>query len=197
MYYTCRRMMVPVQLQPAEETRCLRRVMEGVERVFERMVREHQHRVFAVGFALTGNRHDAEEVAQDTFLRAYRALATYPPERIRELKQRPWLNRIAVNVVRNRARGAKPRPAELNGSESDHSPGPESRALRRAEMHELACRLAGLPPRYREAVVLRHVHELSYEEVAEALDLPIGTVKSNVHRGLKLLRGENHDRVDD
>ena len=176
---------------------CLGRVMEGVERVFERMVREHQHRVFAVGFALTGNRHDAEEVAQDTFLRAYRALATYPPERIRELKQRPWLHRIAVNVVRNRARGAKPRLAELNGSESDRSPGPESRALRRAEMDDLASRLAGLPPRYREAVVLRHVHELSYEEVAEALDQPVGTVKSNVHRGLKLLRGEDHDRVDD
>jgi RNA polymerase sigma factor (sigma-70 family) len=171
--------------------------MEGVERLFEQMVREHQHRVFAVGFALTGNRHDAEEVAQDTFLRAYRALATYPPERIRQLKQRPWLHRIAVNVVRNRARGAKPKPAELNGSESDNSPGPESRAIQHAEMDDLACRLAGLPPRYREAVVLRHVHEMTYEEVAEALDQPIGTVKSNVHRGLKLLRGENHDRVDD
>jgi RNA polymerase sigma factor (sigma-70 family) len=171
--------------------------MEGVERLFERMVREHQHKVFAVGFALTGNRHDAEEVAQDTFMRAYRALSTYPPERIRELKQRPWLHRIAVNVVRNRARGARPRTAELNGSESDHTPGPETRAMQRAEMDELACRLAGLPPRYREAVVLRHVHELSYEEVAEALDQPVGTVKSNVHRGLKLLRGEDHERVDD
>src|ERR1035437_2325057 len=129
--------------------------MEGVERLFERMVREHQHRVFAVGFALTGNRHDAEEVAQDTFLRAYRALATYPPERIRELKQRPWLHRIAVSGVRTRARGAKPRLAERNGSESARPPVPESRALRRAEMDDLACRLAGLPPRYREAAPLR------------------------------------------
>jgi RNA polymerase sigma factor (sigma-70 family) len=171
--------------------------MEAVERLFERMVREHQHRVFAAGFALTGNRHDAEEVAQDTFLRAYRALSTYPPERIRELKQKPWLHRIALNVVRNRARGAKPRSAELNGSEPDLSPGPEFRALQRAEMADLAGRLAELPVRYREAVVLRHVHELTYEEVAEALDQPVGTVKSNVHRGLKLLRGENHDRVDD
>ena len=172
-------------------------VMEGVERLFEKMVREHQHRIYAVGFALTGNRHDAEEVAQDTFLRAYRALATYPPDRIRELKQKPWLHRIAVNVVRNRVRGAKLRTAELNGSESDSTPGPESRALQRAEMDDLACRLASLPPRFREAVVLRHVHEMSYEDVAEALDQPVGTVKSNVHRGLKLLRGENDDRVDD
>jgi RNA polymerase sigma factor (sigma-70 family) len=172
-------------------------VMEGVERIFERMVREHQHRVYAVGFALTGNRHDAEEVAQDTFLRAYRALSTYPPDRIRDLKQRPWLHRIAVNVVRNRARGAKPRTAELNGTEPDEKPGPEFRTLQREEMDDLACRLAGLPPRYREAVVLRHVHEMSYAEVAEALEQPVGTVKSNVHRGLQLLRGEDHDRVVD
>jgi len=171
--------------------------MEVLERLFERMVREHQHKVFAVGFALTGNRHDAEEVAQDTFLRAYRALATYPPDRVRELKQSPWLHRIAVNVVRNRARGHKPRLSELNGSESDHAPGPESHAMQRAEMDDLACRLASLPPRYREAVVLRHVRELTYKEVAEALDQPVGTVKSNVHRGLKLLRGDDHDRIDD
>ena len=69
--------------------------------------------------------------------------------------------------------------------------------MQRADMDDLACRLAGLPLRYREAVVMRHVHELSYAEVAEALDQPVGPVKSNVHRGLKLLRGEDHDRVDD
>ena len=197
MYYTDRRIMVPGRVATNRLNFVFGRVMEGVERVFERMVREHQHRVYAVGFALTGNRYDAEEVAQDTFLRAYRALATYPPGRIRDLKQKPWLHRIAVNVVRNRVRGAKTRTTELNGSEPDDAPGPESQALQRAAMDDLACRLAGLPPRFREAVVLRHVHEMSYEEVAEALEQPVGTVKSNVHRGLRLLRGEDHDRVVD
>jgi RNA polymerase sigma-70 factor (ECF subfamily) len=171
--------------------------MEGTERLFERMVHEHQHRVFALGLALTGNRHDAEEVAQDTFLRAYRALVTYPPDRIRELKQKPWLHRIALNVVRNRVRGVRPRLVELNGSEPDHSPGPEAGALLRAEMDALAERVAGLPARYRDAVVLRHVQELSYEEAADALGQPVGTVKSNVHRGLQLLRGDNDDHTDD
>jgi RNA polymerase sigma-70 factor (ECF subfamily) len=171
--------------------------MEGTERLFERMVHEHQHRVFALGLALTGNRHDAEEVAQDTFLRAYRALVTYPPDRIRELKQKPWLHRIALNVVRNRVRGVRPRLVELNGSEPDHSPGPEAGALLRAEMDALAERVAGLPARYRDAVVLRHVQELSYEEAADALGQPVGTVKSNVHRGLQLLRGDNDDHADD
>jgi RNA polymerase sigma factor (sigma-70 family) len=171
--------------------------MEGTERVFERMVHEHQHRVFALGLALTGNRHDAEEVAQDTFLRAYRALVTYQPDRVRELKQKPWLHRIALNVVRNRVRGVRPRLVELNGSEPDHTPGPEAGALLKAEMDALAERVAGLPARYRDAVVLRHVQELSYEEAADALGQPVGTVKSNVHRGLKLLRGDNDDHADD
>src|SRR5437879_10278936 len=134
--------------------------MEGVDHFFERMVREHQDRVFAASLAMTGNRHDAEEVAQDTFFRAYRALCTYSPGRIREFKERAWLHRIAVNVVRNRVRGVRPRLVELNGSEPDHGSGPEENVMRRAEIDELAARVACLPPRYREAVVLRHVPEL-------------------------------------
>jgi RNA polymerase sigma factor (sigma-70 family) len=171
--------------------------MEGTERAFERLVRDHQDRIYALGLALTGNRHDAEEVAQDTFLRAYRALVTYPPDRVRELKQKAWLHRIAVNVVRNRVRGIRPRLVELNGSEPSGASGPEEDVMRRVEIDELAARVACLPARYREAVVLRHVQELSYAEVADALGQPVGTVKANVHRGLKILRGENHGDGDD
>ena len=171
--------------------------MDGTERLFERMVNEHQDRVFALSLALTGNRHDAEEVAQDTFLRAYRALVTYSPDRIRELKQKAWLHRIALNVVRNRVRGVRPRLVELNGSEPDHTPGPEAGALLKADIDALAGRVAALPARYRDAVVMRHVQELSYEEAADALGQPVGTVKSNVHRGLKLLRGDEDDHADD
>ncbi|HZQ49319.1 MAG TPA: RNA polymerase sigma factor [Candidatus Dormibacteraeota bacterium] len=171
--------------------------MDGVERVFERMVHEHQDRLYALGYALTGNRHDAEEVAQDTLLRAYRALLTYPPDRVRDLKQRAWLHRIAVNVARNRYRGLRPTVVELNGSEPDAAPGPEAQALGRVLMNGVMTGLASLPPRYREAVVLRYVQDLSYGEVAEALDVPVGTAKSDVHRALKMLRGENHDRHDD
>src|SRR5215831_2280299 len=171
--------------------------MEGTERVFERMVREHHDRIYALGLALTGNRHDAEEVAQDTFLRAYKALVGYTPDRVRDLKQKAWLHRIAVNVFRNRVRGARPRLVELNGSEPSTASGPEEDALRRAEIDDLASRVAELPVRYREALVLRHVQDLSYAEVAAMLGQPIGTVKANVHRGLKMLRGENHVDGDD
>jgi RNA polymerase sigma-70 factor (ECF subfamily) len=171
--------------------------MEGTERVFERLVRDHQDRIYALGLALTGNRHDAEDVAQDTFIRAYKAMATYSPERVRDLKQKAWLHRIAVNVVRNRVRGIRPRMVELNGSEPDGATGPEEDVLRKTEIDELAARVACLPAKYREAVVLRHVQDLSYAEVAETLGQPVGTVKANVHRGLKILRGENHGDRDD
>jgi RNA polymerase sigma-70 factor (ECF subfamily) len=171
--------------------------MEAIDRVFERMVREHQDRIYALGLALTGNRADAEDVAQDTFIRAYRALGTYPPDRIRDLKEKAWLHRIAVNVFRNRVRGVRPRLVELNGSEPAHEPGPEADAIRKAELDDVASRVACLPPKYREAVVLRHVQELSYAEMAEALGQPVGTLKANVHRGLKLLRGENDVDRDD
>jgi RNA polymerase sigma factor (sigma-70 family) len=170
--------------------------MEGVDHVFERMVHEHQDRLYALGYALTGNRHDAEEVAQDTLLRAYRALVRYPPERVRDLKQRAWLHRIAVNVARNRHRRAEPRLVELNGSEQDAAPGPEARALRRMEVDSVAAALACLPERYREAVVLRYVQDLSFAEAAEVLGQPVGTVKSNVHRALRLLRGDKDERFD-
>jgi RNA polymerase sigma-70 factor, ECF subfamily len=90
--------------------------MEGTERVFERMVRDHQDRIYALGLAMTGNRMDAEEVAQDTFMRAYRALVTYSPDRVGDLKQKAWLHRIAVNVVRNRVRGLRPRLVELKAA---------------------------------------------------------------------------------
>src|ERR1051326_2499234 len=131
--------------------------MDGLDHVFERMVHDHQDRLYALGFALSGNRHDAEEIAQDTFLRAYRALVRYPPERVRELKQRAWLHRIAVNVARNRFRRPEPWTVELNGTEQDAGPGPESRALARMELDAVASALGCLPDRYREAVVLRFV----------------------------------------
>src|SRR5947208_2062792 len=143
--------------------------MDGVEHVFERMVHDHQDRLYALGYALTGNRHDAEEIAQDTLLRAYRALVRYPPERVRELKQRAWLHRIAVNVARNRYRRPGPRMVELNGSEQDAAPGPETRALPRIELDGVAAALGSLPARDREAVGLRFVQDISYAKGAEAL----------------------------
>lgn len=165
---------------------------------FEGLVRTYQDRLYAFALRLTGSPRDAEEVAQDAFVRAYRALARYPTDRVAALKLRAWLFQVTVNVVRNRARARRlaevPFPASDDGRESfgdrpdAEDERPEQAALRRDEQARLAAIVAGLPERYRAAVVLRHIQGLSYPEVAAALGQPVGTVKSNVHRGVAALR---------
>lgn len=165
------------------------------ERGFEALVREYQHRLFAYAVALTGHHDVADDVAQETFIRAYRALAGYRPEQIQGLALSPWLYRIALNLVRNRARdrqaferkhAAEGRELETRGRRV--GPGADEEADSRRRQEELASLIASLPPNHRDAVVLRWVQGMSYAEAAEVLDRPQGTVKSDVHRGLATLR---------
>lgn len=160
---------------------------------FEKLVLAHQDRLYAMALALTGSPPDAEEIAQDALVRAHRALRGYSTERVAALHLRAWLHRIALNVVRNRARVHRVATQPLDGAgtpqlSDDASGRPEAVALRREGADELRCLVARLPQAYREAVVLRHVQQLSYAEAADVLGRPVGTVKANVHRGLGLLR---------
>ncbi len=159
---------------------------------FERLVRRYQDGVYRFALRLTGSPPDAEEVAQDTFVRAYRALARYPRGRVGSLCLRPWLYRIALNVVRNRVRQPRLRLVSLDASEprlaADPGMRPEAVWERTEGARALRGLLAALPVRYRAAVVLRHVEGLPYRELATALGQPVGTVKANVYRGTRLLR---------
>jgi RNA polymerase sigma-70 factor, ECF subfamily len=158
---------------------------------FELLVQTHQHRIYALAFTLTRSPADAEEVAQDAFVRAHRALRGYGAERIGALHLRAWLHRIALNVVRNRVRVRRLTTVDLEGAREladDASTRPETVAMGRASADELRALVVSLPVAYRDAVVLRHVQQLSYAEAAEVLGRPVGTVKANVHRGLGLLR---------
>jgi RNA polymerase sigma-70 factor, ECF subfamily len=160
---------------------------------FPRLVRAYQDRLFAFALRLAGNRQDAEECLQDAFVRAYRALERYPTEQIHSLQLRAWLYRITLNVVRNRARRHVPDQVQIDGPVGTRLAGRgEEQPAAVIEAHErrerLAREVARLPERYAAAVVLRHVQGLSYAEAAVVLDQPIGTVKSDVHRGLRLLR---------
>jgi RNA polymerase sigma-70 factor (ECF subfamily) len=168
---------------------------------FEALVLAHQDRLYSIALRLLGDRRDAEEAAQDAFVRAYRALAGYGPERILELRLRPWLATIVLNLCRSRlgrraARAAIVRPAmsldatELGTVEPrvDEAAEPAATVARRDARDTWAALLLALPPAYRMPVVLRHVDGLTYPEVAIALDRPEGTVKAQVHRGLALLR---------
>lgn len=159
---------------------------------FERAVLVFQDRLYAFALRLTGSPSDAEEIAQDAFVRAYRALGSYPPERRRSLALRPWLYRITLNVTRNRVRRRRPALVSLDGVRPEPAASAAGRppaVLERAERARiLARRVQALPERYRTAVVLRHVEGLGYGEIAAVLGQPVGTVKANVHRGLGLLR---------
>ncbi len=173
------------------------RLAEDLEDGFECLVLCYQHLVYGIAYRAIGSAPDAEEVTQDAFVRAHRALERYPAERIRELKLRGWLARITLNLVYNRLRdgraGGKRTAAQTLSeaaleSKPDGADGPEAAWERRESAESWARLLAGLPEHYRRAVELRHVEGLSYQELAEALHRPLGTVKAHVHRGVRLLR---------
>lgn len=170
---------------------------------FARLVLGHQDRLYTIALRMLGDPRDAEEVAQDAFVRAYRALASYEPARIRELRLRPWLATIAINVCRNRARRRtfqlvpleapahrldEGDPGMVATSFADPGGGPLEATVRRDSARHWAGLLASLPALYRGPIVLRHIDGLSYEEMSSVLGRPEGTIKAQVHRGLALLR---------
>jgi RNA polymerase sigma-70 factor (ECF subfamily) len=166
----------------------------NLDAAFPAFVAAETSRIYGVALRLTGRRADAEDLAQDTLVRAYRALAGWEPARIRDLAVRPWLASIVVNLARNRARAQASRPATVSLLDELAHPRialretPHGRLERREIAQVWAARLLALPERYRAPLVLRHVDGLSYEEIGEALDRPAGTIKAQVHRGLALLR---------
>jgi RNA polymerase sigma-70 factor (ECF subfamily) len=166
---------------------------ESVDGHFEEFVAKYQHRLFGFVLTLVGNAGEAEEIAQDTFVAAYRALRSYDAPRRRALALRAWLFTIALNKVRNRARRAPATSldealADGRIALQDSDLGPAALVERDERTDAVRRALAALAPRYRMPVVLRHLEGFSYDEIAELLEQPAGTAKANVHRGLALLR---------
>jgi RNA polymerase sigma-70 factor (ECF subfamily) len=168
---------------------------------FEALVLAHQDRCYSIALRMLGDPGAAEEAAQDALVRAYRAMAGYDATRIRELRLRPWLATIVLNLCRTRLarRAAHGRPPLSLDADPDRTTLPEPVATdpgvspvavaeRHAVREQWAALLGTLPPTYRAAVVLRHVDGLSYPDLARALGRPEGTVKAQVHRGLAMLR---------
>jgi RNA polymerase sigma-70 factor (ECF subfamily) len=173
------------------------RLAADLDEGFTELVRVHVGVVHSFLHRVSGSASDAEDLGQETFLRAYAALEGYPPKRRRELRIKPWLMTIAANVWRNHLRGRARRPvlAAVHVEEAclplaDGPPGPEDRALLGEDRARLTAALTAVPELYRVPVVLRHIAGLSYQEVAEAQQRPVGTIKAQVSRGLKMLRAE-------
>ena len=178
---------------PDVETDALRRELtRDLDAGFGEVVRVHGGVVYSVARSLSRDPADAEDLAAEAMLRAYRALRRYDAERIAALALRPWLLTILRNTARNRARDAARRPDPPPRFEpvEDHSadPGPADRAEQAESQRHLGAALARLPEVQRTAVVLRHVQGLPTSEVAQVLGCKEGTAKSHISRGLARLR---------
>jgi RNA polymerase sigma-70 factor, ECF subfamily len=166
----------------AGEAALLARLKNGDARAFEELVISHQHRVFGVALRMLGNAAEAEEVAQEAFLRAHRAIGSFRGE----AKLSTWLYGIASRLCLNRLAGGERRlvrggEAELERlADSGADPAAD---LDRSEVEQALHRaIAELPEERRIVVVLRDLEGLSYEEIAAALELELGTVRSRLHR---------------
>ena len=155
---------------------------------WEDVVRDHGARVYRLSYRLTGNRYDAEDLTQEVFVRVFRSLERYTPGTFEG-----WLHRITTNLfLDSMRRKARIRFDSLPEDVNDRLPGRDrSQADQHADANldgDIQAALDALSPEFRAAVVLCDIEGLSYEEVAEALDIKIGTVRSRIHRGRSQLR---------
>lgn len=187
---------VPSAVHPATAKDKSHKPAPSVER-FESIVDDFQRRLYGFALRMTGNREDAEEIVQDAFVRAYRALGKMSPEQRAELRLQPWLYTITLNVTRNRLRSKKPTNVALDALADpdallrDSLEGPVQPQMvveRDADMALVEKALLQLPMHLRAAATLRFIEGRSHPEIAEILHQPIGTVKSHVHRAVRILR---------
>jgi RNA polymerase sigma-70 factor (ECF subfamily) len=160
----------------------LRRLRAGEARAFEEMVRVHQHRVYGLALRMLGNAAEAEEIAQEVFVRAHRSLAEFRGD----ARLSTWLYAIASRLCLTRL-GSGERSAIRHGEDVlarlPHDAGGPDAALERSELEGALHRaIAELPDERRIVIVLRDLEGLAYEDIAAALDLPVGTVRSRLFR---------------
>jgi RNA polymerase sigma-70 factor (ECF subfamily) len=174
-----------VDVELVERHRC------GDARAFNEVYTRFEEMVYNLSFRLSGNYEEAADLTQEIFLRIYRHLGSFGGRS----SLKTWIFRIAVNHCRDRLSRWRPLtqplgddPGEGEVAYADPSRGPEELAVAADEGRRVAAALAKLPPVFREAVVLRDIEGLSYEEIAEVLGVRIGTVRSRIARGRDQLR---------
>jgi len=152
---------------------------------FADLIRQHQDHLYNFLYRMTGNREDAEDLAQETFVRVFRAL-----HRFRAGSPfKPWLYKIAVNLAINHYHARKPTAPLLDELPSGSTfTSPELMAELRETQRDLRRALLELPEQYRAILLLRHLNELSYEDIAGTLEVPVRTAKVRLHRARKMLQ---------
>lgn len=170
----------------ADDVHLVRSAQAGDVAAFEELVRRHELPVYRLALRMLGDAGDAQDAAQETFVRAWRALASFRSESAFST----WLYRIATNQCLGVLARPELRTGPLTGREVDLGPGPETAALERDAIHDLKVAIAQLTPEQRAPLVLRELEGLAYEEIGEVLNLTPGAVKGRLHRArLELSKG--------
>jgi RNA polymerase sigma-70 factor (ECF subfamily) len=189
-----------IEVRPTPDDQFLERLRRGEAAAYERLVAEHSGDLYALLFRLTNDSEEARDLTQETFLRAFQSIGRFRGD----ASLKTWIYRIGINQARNRWRWWRRRKRDVTVSldatddqnetplaaslPSDSAPNPEQETLARERERQLRDALLGLKSAFREAVVLRDVEGFSYEEIAEMLQISIGTVKSRIARGRLELR---------
>jgi RNA polymerase sigma factor (sigma-70 family) len=177
-----------VEGRPLEDAELARRAREGDDDAYEDLVKRYGPIAFRVAWIVTRDRDEAEDAAQEAFVKAYYALDRFRPDR----PFRPWLLRIVANEARNRARSGRRRERltlrAAAVSDGDAAPSPETAALAQEDREALVSALNRLEPRDREVIGYRFLLGMSEAETAEVLDVRLGTVKSRLSRAMAKLR---------
>jgi RNA polymerase sigma factor (sigma-70 family) len=154
---------------------------------WEEVARNHGRFLYTVAYRLTGNHDDAQDLVQEVLLRVRKGLETYRPGSLEG-----WLSRITTNTFLDETRRRRRRPVDPLPDEPDRvvppAPGADVAAASEGLPDDVQDALRSLPPEYRAAVVMCDVVGLSYQEISASLDVPVGTVRSRIHRGRALLR---------
>ncbi|WP_160725702.1 RNA polymerase sigma factor SigW [Bacillus sp. USDA818B3_A] len=173
----------------------IKQVIKGDQDAFGEIVETYKNSVYQLCYRMLGNRHEAEDIAQEAFLRAYVNIKSFN----QDLKFSTWLFRIATNLCIDRLRKKKPDyylDAEVSGTEgltmysqiSSDTPLPENEVESLELQETVQKEILKLPEKYRSAIVLKYMEDMSLNEISEILDLPLGTVKTRIHRGREALR---------
>lgn len=175
----------------------IERTLQGDLAAFERLVERHRGIVFRVATRIVGP-DDAEDVSQDAFLRAFHRLGQYRGA----ATFRTWLLQITQNTALNTLTRARRRPTEMvddspEAADRDPVRQPVTELERRERQHRLELKLRTLRPEYRSLLVLRDLEGLSYSEISDVLEMPLGSVKGRLHRArdelIELLRNNTYD----
>jgi len=172
------------------------RLASDLDRHFGQLVVAYETRLYTFMLRQTGHAQEAEDIVQEALMQAYFALARYTPQQRAEIALRPWLFKIALNIFYTRLRKTRLFAVSLDLSEDgphlaieeDLEQQPETILEKQEVRRELGMLLDQLPEQYRTVINLHYFAELSYQEIADLLNVPLGSIKSHLHRGIQRLR---------